>query len=191
MLQLNWLGLLLGLFFAGGIVACCFWAFRRAPTSAPPMPVRRSVNEPSRLLVPVMPSTLAESAVERACRWEPSRKKELVLVYVIAVPDILALDHPLPEQDKAANHALERAYALAKEHGLSARMYIVRQRNVADGILQVAREEQVDAIMLTVGTPTNTGGQWEQTSGEILHRASCEVVVDRGGLATPPMGAPA
>ncbi len=191
MLHLNGLGIFLGLVFTVGIGTLCYWAFRSEPnTTQAVRSARRPANNVSRVLVPVMPATLAESAVERACRWEPPRPRELVLVYVIVVPDILTLDHPLPEQDRAANRALERAYAIAKERGLSARMYIVRQRNVADGILQVAREEQVDAIMLTIGAPANTGNSWEQTSGEILHRASCEVVVDRGGL-TPPMGAPA
>ncbi len=186
MLQFNWFGILLGFVFISSIGAFCYWAFRGAPALPPrTTSARSSRNRTSRVLVPVIPAALAESAVERACRWEPSRLKELVLVYVIVVPDILALDYPLPEQDQAADDALNRAYAIAKEKGLPARMYTVRQRNVADGLLQVAREEQTDVIMLSIGGAANSRKLWERTSGEVLRQANCEVIVDQAALAAP------
>ncbi len=178
--QLNSLGILLGSIFGVGFGAFCFWAFRTLPTpSSSVAKVRPDGSKTNRIVVPVMPLALGEEAVERACRWGPARARELILVYVIVVPDILTLDAPLPEQDQAANAALDRAYAIAKERGLPARLYIVRQRNVADGILQVAREEQADVIMLSVGRAPDSCGPWERTSGQIMHQANCEVVVDR------------
>jgi len=185
--QINPFGILLGLVFAIAIGASFFWMLRVAP--ATPLPVargRRPVEKVAKILVPIVDAMPPERAVELACRWANIKKGELVLVRVVVLPDILSLNVPMPEEDKAASQSLNLAYEVAERHGCRAHMYLVHHRNMAEGILQVARKEQVNAIMLGLGTPARMPGEWRQTGFDIMRRAECEVFVDQVPLAVQP-----
>ena len=80
----------------------------------------------------------------------------------------------------SARHALEIGCQIAERFGIHAETRLLRHRHAADGVLQVAGEEQVDAIVLGVGIKTRVPGtDWGRTTEELLQRASCEVIVDK------------
>jgi len=91
----------------------------------------------------------------------------------------MALDIPAPLQEQKANRTLDMGTAIAQRYDFPVRRRIIRHRNIPDGILQVAREEDVDAIILGVGVKTRASSQWGRTSLEIMRRATCEVIVDK------------
>lgn len=188
MVQANPLGILLGLIFVSSIGVLFFWMFRVPPiTPLSVVKVHRSIQAVRRILVPVGETITSERGVELACRLGHAKGLEIILAHVIVVPYTLSLNAPLPEQDKRAREALDTGVFIAKEHTCLTRTRIVRHRNLADGILQVAREEQVDAIILSVGLKTRLPGEWGRTGAEILQRAECEVIVDKVPISAQPI----
>jgi nucleotide-binding universal stress UspA family protein len=191
MVQLHPIGILLGLVFVTAIGALFFWMFRVPP--AMPLPVvkvRRSLTAVHKILVPVGVTIPSERAVELACRLGHDQKAELVLVHVITVPYTLALDTALPAEEKEAHEALELGCLIAERYGVRAHTRIIRERRAADGVLQVAREEEVDAIVLGVGVKRRVpgpGSEWGQTTAAIVNRAQCEVIVDKVPMEAQPI----
>jgi len=170
-----------------------FWMFRVPPSlPLPVIQVRHSVSALRKIVVPIGETIPSERAVELACRLGHDQKADLVLVHVINVPYSMSLDTPLPEQEKAANRVLKIGCQIAEGFGIHARTRLVRQRHVADGVLQIAREEQADAIILGVGIKTRVPGMdWGRTTADLLQRAPCEVIVDKVPMSAETISLPA
>jgi nucleotide-binding universal stress UspA family protein len=178
----------LGLVFVTSIGALFFWMFRVPPAlPLPVVKVHRSLQAIHKILVPIVEAIPSERAVELACRLGHDQKADLVLVHVIVVPHTLDLNAAMPDRERIAHEAIELGCMIAERVGCRAHTRILRHRNAADGILRVAREEQVDAIVLGVTDHPRVPGEWGKTSIEILHRAPCEVVVDRVPVAAQPL----
>ncbi|MDE3090004.1 MAG: universal stress protein [Chloroflexota bacterium] len=192
MVELNPLGILLAAIFASSMAFLFFWMFRVPP--ALPLPaakVHRSVEAIHKILVPIGEAITSERAVELACRLGNGKKADLVLVHIIVVPHVLPLDAPMPEREKIAQDALELGCTIAQRYGIHARARIVRHRSATEGILRIADQEKVDAILLGVGIKSRVPGEWGKTSEEILRRANCEVLIDKVPMTAQPVGLPA
>ncbi len=188
MVQAHPLGITFGLIFLSAISTLFFWMFRVPPlVPLPVVKVHRSVDKIRKVLVPIVEAIPSERAVELACRLGHDQDAEILLVHVIVVPFTLSLSAPMPVQDRVAHDALELGGIIAKRHECRARTRTIRHRNAADGILQVAHQEQVDAIVLGVGVKTRLPGEWGRTSNEILRRAECEVIIDKVPMAVQPI----
>jgi nucleotide-binding universal stress UspA family protein len=181
MVELNPLGIFLAAVFMSSMGLLFFWMFRVPP--ALPLPaakVHRSVE-----------AITSQRAVELACRLGNGKKADLVLVHIIFVPHMLPLDAPIPEREKKAQEARTLGCTVAQRYGNHARTRIVRHRNAAEGILRLADEEKVDAIVLGVGIKSRVPGEWGKTGEEILRRANCEVLIDQVPMAAKPVASPA
>lgn len=192
MIQVHPLGILLGFSFISAIGLLFYWMFRVPPAMPlPAVKVHRSVTSVHRILVPIIGGIPSARAVEMACRFGRAPDVEILLAHVIVVPFTLALNAPTAEWDRVANDAVELGAVIAKRYGCAARSRIIRDRSAVDGILRIAREENVDAIILGVGSKEHVPGEWDRTSTEILRRATCEVIVDKVPLKEQPLAAAA
>ncbi len=192
MIQINPLGVFLSVLFVSSMVILFTWMFRVPP--AVPLPVVKvhgSVEALHRILVPLIEAMSSERAVELACRLGNGKKVELVLVHIVVIPYTLPLNAPMPEGEKAAQEALELGQVIASRFGCKVETRIVRHRNAVEGVLRVAVEERVDAIVLGVGLKSRRPGEWGHTSAEILRLAPCEVIVDKVPIFAHPMPRPA
>ena len=180
MIQTNLLGIFLGVFFVACLSALFLWMFRLPPAlPLPVVKVHRSLQAVRKILVPIVEAIPSERAVEIAWRLGHEQKAELVLAHVIVVPYTLSLHAAMPEREKIASETLEFGDLIAERLGCHVRTRIVRHRHVVDGVLQIARDEKVDAIVLGVGVKRRLPGEWSQIAEEILRRAPCEVIVDK------------
>lgn len=188
MIQATPLGILLAAIFASSMGILFVWMFH-VPPALPlsVIKVRGSVEAMHKILIPVVEEIPSERAVELACRLGNGHKAQLVLVHVIVVPYTLPLNAPMPEREKRGQEALELGCVIARRYGNHARTVVVRDRRAADGVLRVANEEQVDAIVLGVGIKSRVPGEWGKTSSEILSRANCEIILDKVPIATKPI----
>lgn len=188
MIQTNPLGIFLGAFFVACIGALFLWMFR-VPPALPlnVVKVHRSLQSVRKILVPIIEAIPSERAVEVAWRIGHEQKAELALVHVIVVPYTLSLNAAMPDREKIARETLEFGRMIAERLGCHARTHVVRHRHVADGVLQIARDEQVDAIVLGVGVKRRLPGEWSQIAEDILRRAPCEVVVDKVPIPEEPV----
>lgn len=188
MIQAHPLGILLGITFVSAIGLLFHWMFRVPPVmSLPAVQVHRSVASVHRIMVPIIGAIPSARAVEMACRFGHAPDLELLLVHVIVVPFTMALNAPSAEWDRIAKEAVKLGSVIAQRYGCPARQRIIRDRNAVDGILRIAREENVDAIILGVGSKEHVPGEWDKTSTEILRRATCEVIVDKVPMKEQPL----
>jgi len=174
------IGIVLAIVFAASMGLLFFWMFR-VPRAVPRevAAVRRSVAALQRILVPVSGKIASERAVELACRLGAAQKAEIVLTYIVEVPFTLSLNALLPAEESRGEEALRTARFIVEQHGLPARTKILPHRQAWAGILHLAREETVDAIVMSVGSGKPGQEAMGRTAQEVLRRAECEVILDR------------
>jgi len=175
------LGIGLAVLFVVLMVNLFRWMFRVPPQLSPVVAkARRSVAAWQRILVPVSEGVAAGRAVELACRLGEAQKAEIVLVYVVEVPLTLSLSAPMPAEEAKGQEVLQTVRHIVEQHNLPCETQVIPHRYVWGGILHLAREQQVDAIVMHVGSGRSgsTDGIG-RTAQEVLKRAECEVVLDR------------
>jgi nucleotide-binding universal stress UspA family protein len=177
--------MLLGAFLAVLIAVSLGWLLwwmlhRPAPVSPEVAKARRSIDAVKRILVPTLGMAYSERGVELACRLGLEQKAEIILVYVLEVPRTIPLGTPLPEAEAKAQESLSRAQAIVKLHGLSATPRLERAREVVEGIIRVAKDFDVDLIVLGIRPRVSAAEDiLGRTSDALLRRAPCEVVVTK------------
>lgn len=177
----NPIGVFLAIIFVASMGLLFFWMFRVPPQVPREVAVvRRSVAAMQRIMVPVSGRIASERAVELACRLGAAQKAEIILAYIVEVPFTLSLGTLMPAEEAKGEEALRTARFIVEQHGLPVKTKIVPHRYAWGGILHLAREEMVDAIVMNVGTgrPGQADGMG-RTAQEVLRRAECEVILDR------------
>jgi nucleotide-binding universal stress UspA family protein len=131
----------------------------------------------------VIQSMASERAVELACRLGEAQRAELMLLYVVEVPLTLPLTASMPDQEESGHDALETAKAIVARHNLPVSVRMIPERYAWDGILRVAAEENVDAIVMSLGVKRRrTGDEIGRTTQQVLRNAPCEVIVDKAPI---------
>jgi basic amino acid/polyamine antiporter, APA family len=118
------------------------------------------------ILVPVFGTTLDDDIVSTAGRLadaalDPGETPpRLEVVYVLEVPLTIPLDAPPPaERMRVANRALERAQQIGEEYEtVEVATSVVRARDTGAGIVQAARERDVEVIVMGAEPPTKVRG---------------------------------
>jgi nucleotide-binding universal stress UspA family protein len=189
MVHVEPLGILLGTIFVVSVASLLIWMFR-VPKGSTMSAAKAysSLSAVHKVLVSITDAFPSERAIGLGCRIGQEQGAEMVLLNVIVIPYSMALDDPAPEEEKRAAKALEMGAAIALRYGYKVTKRTIRHRSIPDGILHVATEEDVDAIILGVGVNPRTSSQWGKTSLEIMRRATCEVIVDKVPLEEEPMG---
>jgi nucleotide-binding universal stress UspA family protein len=175
----NPIGIVLAALFVFLMVNLFRWMFK-VPPQVPyaVIKARQSVSALHRLLVPAPDNVASERAVELACRLGEVQKAEIVLAYVVEVPYTLSLNTPVPALETKGQEALRTARFIVEQHGLPVKSRIISHRSVWAGILELARQETADAIVMSVnrGLPGLTDGMG-RTAQEVVKRAECDVIL--------------
>jgi nucleotide-binding universal stress UspA family protein len=140
---------------------------------------RRSALGYRSVVVPVVDSQLSQRALEAAARLAANRGAEVTVVNVIEVPLGLPLDALLDEEEADARDLLRRAQALVESFGIDTSIRLVRARDAAEAVVELAAERGADLIV--VGAPRRTRRAATSTFGAtvrgILHDAPCRVAL--------------
>lgn len=118
------------------------------------------------ILVPVFGTPLDDDIVSTAGRLaaaadDPGKERpHLEVVYVVEVPLTVPLDAPpAKERMEVANRALDRAEQVGSEYEtVEVATSVVRARDVGSGIVQAARERDVELIVMGAEPPTRIRG---------------------------------
>jgi nucleotide-binding universal stress UspA family protein len=157
------------------------WMFRVPPSLSPvAVRARQSVSALQRILVPLPERFGYERAVELACRLGAAQKAEIILAHVVEVPLTTSLDAPMPAEQARGEEILSTACSIVRRYGLPVRIQVIADRSASSGILRLAQNEAVDAIVMSVGQAGGSDGIG-RTAHELLRHAECEVVLDRAG----------
>jgi len=100
-----------------------------------------------KILVPTRGGMETET-VQVACEVAKMHGAEVIAVNVIEVPFSLSMHSPMVHRQVAAEGALKRADAIAREYGISMDLKIVRARSVAKAVVEMATENEVDLLIL-------------------------------------------
>jgi nucleotide-binding universal stress UspA family protein len=173
------LGITLAVAFATGLAATLGWMLRVPP----PVPrgatiTVRTVQAIRKVLVPIIDLGASVRAVELAGRLNEGRKAEMLIVYVHEIP----MQAPLvmPEHDPRIERALNLAAFIATQHALSPRTRVAVARQVGHRIVEIARQEGVDLIVMGVLLKNRPNeGPLGRDAEYVIREAPCEVVVDR------------
>jgi APA family basic amino acid/polyamine antiporter len=136
------------------------------------------------ILVPVKPGRASEEAIDFACRLAAERRASIAGVSVVMVPLELPLDAGLPEEEAAANEALDAAVAIGELYGVDVTARLLRARSAGRAIVREAERRQAEIIVL--GAPRSDRvrrGIFSQTVDYILKNAPCRVMVVAGQKA--------
>lgn len=155
------------------------WMFR-VPPQVPyeVVKARQSVSALRRLLVPTTEDRASERVVELACRLGQAQRAEIVLAYVVEVPWTLSLNEHMPAEEAKGQEALRTSQFIVEQHGLPVKTQLLPSRYAWAGILHLAKDEMVDAIIMGVGSRRPAEGV-SRTVQEVLKGAPCEVILDR------------
>jgi nucleotide-binding universal stress UspA family protein len=130
--------------------------------------------------VPLVDDPESERAVELACRLAADDSATVVAVVVIEIPPLLPLDAHMLEEEAAARVLLERAGATADGYGVRLSPRIVRAREPAGAIVDVARSEKTEIVVLGGSSRSRTGsvaGNLGATARRVLETAPCRVLL--------------
>jgi universal stress protein A len=190
-IQSSVLGAILAAAFATALAGLLVWMLRiPQPVSLEVARAVRSVGAVRTILVPILEEYYSERAVELASRLGQVQKATILLGYVVEVPRILSLDVSLPKVEETARRALGAAKTIVGMHALEARVEFIRAREAAEGIARVARDHDVDMIVLGVSPdPGFAEGSTARVAESLLRHPPCEVIIDR--LAETSIGAQA
>jgi uncharacterized hydrophobic protein (TIGR00271 family) len=144
-------------------------------------PAKRETEETNyRVLVPIANPDTAESLLRLAGTLAREKEGEVIALRVITV----AHQVPLSEgQRKAASERvlLDRALAQAVEEEFEIQTMTRVSRDISQGILDTAREEDVDKILLGWQAPTRTfGASLGRIIDPVLQNAPCDVLIVKG-----------
>ncbi len=179
--QVTFLGALLAGLFTISLGGLLWWMLH------PPKQIqsavakaRHAVGAFKRILVPTSGVSYSEKAIELACRLGVEQKAEILLTYVLEIPRTLPLNAPIPQAEKEAQEALNRGKEIVELHRLTPILRLERAREAGEGIVKIARDNDVDVIVLGM-RPTWRGSQtgWGKTTDLLLRKAPCEVVIDK------------
>ncbi len=178
-LALTPLGILLAVAFAVGLAGTLGWMLR-----VPPPPPRGatstllSVQTIHKVLVPLVDLGASVRAVELACRLSMQQHAEIVLAYVYEIP--LTAPLRVPEHDPKVERAMAAAAFIATQHGVQPRQRLEPARQAWHKIVDIAREESVDLIVMGVTSSDRPNeSPIGRTAENVVRRAPCEVIVDR------------
>jgi len=132
----------------------------------------------SRILVPMKLGPIGEEMVATAVKLAQNEDTTVEALFVIRVPLDQPLDAPLYDLEEQAAASLAEAAALGADHGVTVVGRTVRARALGDAIVDAARENGADLIML------GSSPRWRRQSrffsptvDHVLRKASAEVLI--------------
>jgi nucleotide-binding universal stress UspA family protein len=119
----------------------------------------------------------APYAAQHALHMTKDQHAVLHIVYILLVPQKLALATPMPEQEERAQRTLAELEEMARRVRVKVEKRVERCRDLARGIVTVAEQERASQLILGV-----TPGDLAAANGfltTVLQKAPCEVMVVR------------
>ena len=179
--QVTVLGILLAVVFCGCMSTILWWMLHPpAQISLSAAKARVAISAIKKIIVPTTGTSYAERAVELACRLGEKQNAEILVTYVIEIPFTLPLNANMEKAETIAKEAVDRGTGIVQHSNLPFRARVERARNVGEGIIRLAKEEDADLIVMGIrpitGQPEKIIGR---TSEAVLRRAPCEVILDR------------
>jgi nucleotide-binding universal stress UspA family protein len=135
----------------------------------------------------------SEHMMALAARLARGQQSELLAIYVVEVPFMLPTNAVMEEEDRAGLDELASAEAIAKGQGVDVRTEIIHHRETAQAVLDVAKRERADLIIMgSYREGKYTGAPLGRDIEQIAANAKCDVLIGvegkHGTLLVPESG---
>jgi nucleotide-binding universal stress UspA family protein len=120
----------------------------------------------------------SEHMMVLAARLARGQNSELLAIYVIDVPFTLPTNAVMEAEDRVALDALASAEAIGKSNGVDVRTEVVHHRQTAQAVLDVAKRERADLIIMgSYREGKYTGAPLGRDIEQIAANAKCDVLI--------------
>jgi nucleotide-binding universal stress UspA family protein len=120
----------------------------------------------------------SEHMMVLAARLARRERADLFAVYVIEVPLILPQGAQMPDEDRRGYDALATAEAIAQHNGVTIRTELIHARQVAPVVLEVAKREQANLIVMGAYREGRySGAPLGRAIEQIAASAQCDVLI--------------
>jgi nucleotide-binding universal stress UspA family protein len=134
----------------------------------------------------------SEHMLSLAVRLARRERAELMAAYIIEVPLTLPLDAEMTVEHREALGVLQVAESIGRKNNVEIKTDISVARNVADGVLELAKRK--DAHLIVVGSYREgkyAGAPMARSIEVIAAKANCDVLIgiqgNKGKILTPPV----
>ncbi|MCS6950965.1 MAG: universal stress protein [Armatimonadota bacterium] len=155
----------------------CTMAQARASLGLPSTYETAEASTEKIVLLPVWEGMNAQYAAKHALHVARDEHAVLHIVYILLVPQKLALTTPMPEQEEKAHRTLTELEEMAKRARVKVEKRVERCRDLARGVVTAAEQEKASQLVLGI-----TPGDAASANGflsTVLQKAPCEVMVVR------------
>jgi nucleotide-binding universal stress UspA family protein len=133
----------------------------------------------------------SEHVMSLAARVARRERAQLLAAYVIEVPHTLPVNAEMAAEHREALGVLQIAESIARANNVEINTEVVRARQVAAGVLELAKHAQVHLIVLgSYREGKYTGAPLGRAIEIIAAQANCDVLIgiqgSHGTLLTPP-----
>jgi len=187
------IGALIAIVIVALVVATIYWMLHPPASRAEVVAERaeQALEEMvGSILVVFAEEIHSEHMMVLAARLGRRERADLLAVYVIEVPLILAQDAPMPDEDRRGYDALATAEVIAQHHGVHIRTELIHARGVAAAVLDLAKREQANLIVLgSYREGKYSGAPLGRAIEAIASGAQCDVLIGvpgrHGRMLTP------
>ncbi len=136
--------------------------------------------EINKILVAARGNGVDQVAVELACKIGRRSKAKIFIVYVIEVNRSLPVDAIIRPDMEAAEKVLLEAEEYAQERDFDVETEIIQAREVGPAIIEVARQNSVDMIIMGINYKKRFGSfTMGNAVPHVLEEAPCRVIICR------------
>ena len=136
--------------------------------------------EINRILVAARGNGVDQIAVEVACKISKKSKAKVFIVFVIEVNRALPVDAIIKVDIEKAEKVLQDAEEYALDNDYDVETEIIQARDVGPAIIEVARQHNVDLIVMSMNYKKRFGSfTMGNAVPHILEEAPCRVLICR------------
>ncbi|HVS46968.1 MAG TPA: universal stress protein [Verrucomicrobiae bacterium] len=174
-------GALIAIIIAVSTAATLFWMLH-PPASLVQKLAKEAESELVRMvgsiLVVFSPDILSGHMLALAAKLARRQKTELLALYIIEVPYTLPPDAEMVEEERVGLDALGAAETIAINNGVDLRTEIVKARVTSQAVLDIAKREKADLIILgSFREGKYTGAPLGRAIETIAAEAKCDVLI--------------
>ena len=187
-------GVLIALMVLAAISSTLYWMLHPPTTTAEraARATERDVDEIIGSVIIVFSQEIhSEHMMALAVRLARRERAQLLVAYIIEVPHTLPLDAEMEREHRDALGVLQIAESIARKNNVEIKTDISPARNVAQGVLELAKRK--DAHLIVLGAYREgkyTGAPMGRSIEVIAAQAQCDVLIgiqgNRGKILTPP-----
>lgn len=174
-------GLTAALATLAAVCATLWWMLHPPKTKADiaAKQAERTLREQLGTVIVVFASEIhSEHMMVLAAKLARGQNSELLAIYVIEVPFTLPTNAVMEEEDRSALDALASAEAIGKRNGVEVRTEVVHHRETAQAVLDVAKRERADLIIIgSYREGKYTGAPLGRDIEQIAANAKCDVLI--------------